>query len=246
MPALNPSSALPLYAQLADRILGRIRAGDFAAGEKIPSENVLADSYSIGRPTVRQATETLIRKGYLVRRRGSGTFVADREAAVDLFSLGGTLSSFSRQGIALHTQLLEQPTLVTEAAGHPLAGQPAFRMQRVGSVDDAPVLVETFWFDAAVFPEFDQLPVAGHSLSEVVFSRYRMEATSADQRFSVHQLGKVDARLLALREGTAALLVERTLNFRAASGCVVARMLCRTDRFRFSQHISSAYPAGNG
>jgi GntR family transcriptional regulator len=209
---------------LADQILDQIRAGDFGVGEKIPSENVLADRYGIGRPTVRQATETLIRRGYLVRRRGSGTYVAKRESHVDLFSLGGTLSSFSRQGFELSTRLEEAPTLVTEEGEHPLFGQLTYRMQRVGAVDEEPVLVETFLFDADVFPFFDQLKVAGQSLSEAVLARYRMEATSADQRFSVQQLEGKDAVLLGLPAGSPALLVERTLHFRAARGAVVSRL----------------------
>jgi GntR family transcriptional regulator len=229
---------LPLYAQLADKILAQIRAGEFSVGAKIPSEHELAKRYGIGRPTVRQATEMLVRRGYLLRRRGSGTFVTERESHVDLFSLGGTLSSFSRQGFELRTRLEEAPHLVSEEGDHVFAGRLAYRMQRVGSVEGGPVLVETFWFDAAVFPFFDQLDVAGRSLSEVVLARYQLEATSADQRFSVVELTDAEAPLLGLKEGASVLLVERALHFRAGRSAVFAQMLCRTDRFRFSQHIS--------
>ncbi|MFW6357383.1 MAG: GntR family transcriptional regulator, partial [bacterium] len=91
---LNRSSPLPLYHQLAEAILAEIRSGVYAVGAKIPSENELAAVYSIGRPTVRQALDSLVRKGILVRRRGAGTFVAPQPETVDLFSLGGTMASF--------------------------------------------------------------------------------------------------------------------------------------------------------
>ncbi|NLI33967.1 MAG: GntR family transcriptional regulator, partial [Deltaproteobacteria bacterium] len=51
---LNPHSPLPLYHQLAEILLSKVRAGEYPRGSRIPSENVLADLYSVGRPTVRQ------------------------------------------------------------------------------------------------------------------------------------------------------------------------------------------------
>jgi GntR family transcriptional regulator len=140
----------------------------------------------------------------------------------------------------LSTRLEEAPHLVVEGGDHPLAGRDTYRLVRVGSVGGEPVLVETLWFDAEVFPFFDQVKVAGASLSEAVHERYGMEATGADQTFAVAELGKTEARLLSAPVGSAVLSVERRLHFRAGRGVVVARMLCRTHRFRFSQHIGEA------
>ena len=58
---LNADSPVPLYHQLADLLQERIRAGEYPAGSKIPSEPELARTFGIGRPTVRQATELLTR-----------------------------------------------------------------------------------------------------------------------------------------------------------------------------------------
>ena len=165
----------------------------------------------------------------------------ERSAHVDLFSLGGTLRSFSAQGIELKTRLVEHPHLVrveeTEGSGHPLVGRGAFRMVRLGSVDRKPVLLEELWLDADVFPGIDALSLAGRSLSEAVASHYRMEPISADQSFRVARLGAEDVALLAVTASTAVLHVERTLHFPTAASAVVARMKCRTDDFTFSQRI---------
>lgn len=95
---LNPDSPLPLYHQLADLLLSRIRGGDYQTGSRIPSENQLATAFGIGRPTARQAIDVLVRKGYLSRRRGSGTYVCEPRQEVDLFSLDGTSASFQKKG----------------------------------------------------------------------------------------------------------------------------------------------------
>ena len=241
MSDLNPASPVPLYAQLADQLLARIRAGEYAEGERLPSETALAGAYGIGRPTVRQATESLIRRGFVTRRRGSGTFVRERLAHVDLFSLGGTLRSFSARGIALETRIVAGIGRVPAGAEldptAPFHGRDAFRLVRLGSVAGKPVLLEELWFEADVFPGLDALDLEGRSLSEVVASQYRMEALSADQGFRVASVEGEEARLLALPAGSPVLQVERTLHFSTAAGAVVARMKCRTDEFTFTQRI---------
>lgn len=236
MSSLNPDSSEPLYAQLAEKLARQIRKGEFEAGMKIPSENVLAERYGIGRPTVRQATDLLIRRGYLVRRRGSGTFVRERSQHVDLFSLGGTQSSFNKQGIELSTRLLSAPHL---APGQGRVGGSFYVMERLSSVGEEPVLIERFWFAAEVFPFFDQNQVAGRSLSQVVAERYQMEASSAEQSFSVAHIDADRALLLELEPGDPVLHVERVLHFPQAMSAVRVRMWCRSDRFQFSQTLGA-------
>ena len=87
MVALDSSSPVPLYHQLAERLLTGIRTGAYPTGCRLPSEPELARVYGIGRPTVRQATDVLVRRRIVERRRGSGTFVVDPPERVDLLSL---------------------------------------------------------------------------------------------------------------------------------------------------------------
>ena len=71
MSTLTADSRIPLYHQLADVLRERIRAGQYPAGDRIPSEPELSRTFGIGRPTVRQATDLLVRQRCLERRRGS-------------------------------------------------------------------------------------------------------------------------------------------------------------------------------
>jgi GntR family transcriptional regulator len=72
---LNHQSPIPLYHQLAQLLIDKIRSGEYPVGSRIPSEHKLAAAFGIGRPTARQATDVLVRKRILVRKRGAGTFV---------------------------------------------------------------------------------------------------------------------------------------------------------------------------
>jgi GntR family transcriptional regulator len=235
---LDAASPLPLYHQLADDLFARIRSGAFAVGHKLPSEHELAENYGVGRPTVRQATDTLVRRGLLERKRGSGTFVRNLPAQVDLFSLAGTLVSFERAALAIDNRLLGKPRALTvDDAEHPLHGRAALRITRLSRVDGVPVLLEEIDFAAEHFPGLGRLGLQGRSLSEVVEQRYRMRAQSADQSFRVTKLTAARAHALLLTSGAAILQVDRTLHFARAKAAVFARMFCRTDRLSFTQRI---------
>ena len=104
---LNIKSPVPLYHQLADILSEKIRVGEYPEGSRIPSEHQLAAECGIGRPTARQATDLLVRKGLLVRKRGSGTYVNKAREEVDVLSLAGTLSSFQKKGRSFSSRILE-------------------------------------------------------------------------------------------------------------------------------------------
>ena len=74
---LEKKSQSPLYQQLMTRLKNDITAGAYPAGARIPSEQVLCDTYGVSRVTVRKAMLDLVQEGLLVRRQGKGTFVAD-------------------------------------------------------------------------------------------------------------------------------------------------------------------------
>lgn len=68
-------AAIPLYQQVIDIIKNEINSGSYKAGARIPNEFELAESYKVGRVTVRRAIEELVQQGYLTKRQGKGTFV---------------------------------------------------------------------------------------------------------------------------------------------------------------------------
>lgn len=237
---LNPASPLPLYHQLAQRLSSGISAGDWAPGERLPSEPELARRYGIGRPTVRQALDVLVRRGMAERRRGSGTFVCATAGSVDLFTLSGTVSSFRSSGHNLRTELLEGPQILevpkTDAL-NPFATRNAVTFRRLGKLDQSPVLVEDLWLDPLTFPGLESLPLHATSVSEVVRQHYHLEPTDGEQSFHVDVPPPPIARALQLAKDVPLLAIARTLNFPSAKAAVFSRLYCRTDRITFSQKL---------
>ncbi|GAA5217258.1 GntR family transcriptional regulator [Streptomyces thinghirensis] len=73
--ALDRGSPVPLYYQLAQQLEAAIEQGVLAPGNLLGNEVDLSVRLGLSRPTVRQAIQSLVDKGLLVRRRGVGTQV---------------------------------------------------------------------------------------------------------------------------------------------------------------------------
>ncbi len=76
---LESMSSVPMYRQLSDNILKDITSGIYPPGTKIPTEFELSSTYNVSRVTVRKALYNLQEKGYLERKPGKGTFVAEQK-----------------------------------------------------------------------------------------------------------------------------------------------------------------------
>lgn len=236
---LNTQSPIPLYHQLADIIIARIRSGEYPPGSRIPSEHSLAASYSIGRPTARQATDLLVRKRILIRKRGSGTFVRKKQKEVDLFSLAGTISSFHKKGISVTTHIQEKTRLVTvgDDPENPFSNQKAYFLSRLSKVEERPVLIEDIYLHPTLFSGIDRIDLTGQSLSKIVGEHYYMRPTRGKQNFRIGYLIGKKARDLQVAKDTPILTVKRFLHFTQAKNAIYSELFCRTDQFIFSQTI---------
>jgi GntR family transcriptional regulator len=236
---LNPQSPMPLYHQLADILLSGIRTGDYPQDSRIPSELSLAAAYGIGRPTVRQAIDMLVRKRILVRKRGSGTYVLRQQKEIDLFSLAGTTSAFHREGASVITMILQKTRLVSVGSDpeNPFSGQSAYFISRLTRVEAAPVLMEDIYLHAGLFAGIDAMNLSGRSLSQIVDERYFMRPVSGRQTFRIGYVEGSRAANLAVSPTTPVLLVKRFLNFPHADSAIYSELYCRTDQFVFSQTI---------
>ena len=87
---LNDNS--PLYMQVARKLIQDVREGRYRVDQALPSERLLSDQLDISRVTARKAIDQLVDQGLVVRRRGSGNYVAPR-----IEQPLSNLSSFSEQ-----------------------------------------------------------------------------------------------------------------------------------------------------
>jgi GntR family transcriptional regulator len=238
---LNPQSPIPLYRQLADQLQEQIRCSNFAPGSRIPSEHQLAAEHGIGRPTVRQAIDLLVRKGLLTRRRGAGTFVRDGQPEVDLFSLDGTSASFRKKGVAVETRIVSPVRLQrVQDTANPFDGEHAYYLSRLTMADNAPVLIEDLYLQADLFAGIERIDLQGRSLSAIAEDKFYLRPIGGRQSFDIGYLKGPNGKRLQVGTRTPVLVVKRHLHFPQTINGVYAHLWCRTDQFVFTQNIGGA------
>ncbi|MEG0419138.1 MAG: GntR family transcriptional regulator, partial [Gordonibacter sp.] len=77
---LDYSSGLPVWIQVKNRLAYLIGAGEYHAGDRLPTVRALAVDLDISYNTVNRAYMDLEREGYISTRKGRGTFVAERHS----------------------------------------------------------------------------------------------------------------------------------------------------------------------
>src|ERR671933_1680040 len=140
--AVDRTSPVPLYYQVAQQLEQLIESGQLPPGTKLDNEILLADQLGLSRPTLRRAIEYLVDRGYLVRKRGVGTQVVHPKVRrpVELTSLYDDLTT---SGKTPSTTVLSLRTLpATDAVAHALGideSTPVLALERLRYADDEPL-----------------------------------------------------------------------------------------------------------
>ena len=78
--AVDKTSGVPAYRQVANDIRSKIDSGEYRPGDQLPSERELVSAYEVSRPTIRDAVGLLRTEGVVVAEHGRGVFVKARAA----------------------------------------------------------------------------------------------------------------------------------------------------------------------
>jgi GntR family transcriptional repressor for pyruvate dehydrogenase complex len=97
-----------LYEEMVGQLHRLIDDGKLKAGDRLPSERVLAETFRVSRSSVREAIKTLENEGMVISRPGSGTFIT----AVNVEAIIPPLASLLSRGKDALVDLFEMRCLV--------------------------------------------------------------------------------------------------------------------------------------
>ncbi len=97
---------LPIGIRIQNAIRRQLGNGSLKAFHRLPSSRLLAKELAVARETVELAYQHLESEGYLVRQRGSGTFVSETGAQLATFQTASSGKSrslrLSERGKKIH------------------------------------------------------------------------------------------------------------------------------------------------
>ena len=101
----------PKFSIIKQHICDQIESGAWPQHSKVPSENVLAEQFSVSRMTARRALQELTEQGLLVRSQGAGTFVATFKSQSSLLEIRNIADEISERGHQHTARQLELKTV---------------------------------------------------------------------------------------------------------------------------------------
>ena len=234
--ALANGDRSPLYEQVAAAILEDIRSGLLAPGMVLPKEVELAAELGVSRQTVNQAMTSLAHRGFLIRRRGIGTFVATAEIEQPLNNLYSFIRSVTAQAHEPGNRMLGSRTTIEAPASMLLTGEPdglLFEIGRLRLIDEEPFVVEYVYFPREIG---EQVPLDRLERGELLYDLLRecagVTISRAEETLHAVVTRRIESTLLTIPAGSPAFLVERR-GFVGARMVEFRRSLIRGDRYQF-------------
>jgi GntR family transcriptional regulator, phosphonate transport system regulatory protein len=207
-------SGVALWRQVADGIERGIASGTFAAGERLPGETEIAETYRVNRHTVRRALATLAERGLVRAERGSGTYVEAPRLAYPLRSRTRFSEIVGAGGREPRGQLIgafEEPATRELARQLGLkTGAQLVRIDALRSADRSPICIGTTWLSAERFPDAGRIYGTARSMTKLLAHFGVRDYRRASTHVTAAIVDATDAGRLDLALGRPVLVVDST------------------------------------
>lgn len=240
---MNRTTPIPLYYQVKSDLIKKIEENVYSVDESLPSELKLMEIYGVSRSTVRQAIECLINEGYLVRKRGIGTFV--KKQNVHFWELGELRNfddAFKMNNQTTVTKVIRIERVAPSQKVIEIFGNQYdtfFWIERLRSVDGEPaVYVQTF-VPCAIAPTLDQEDLEHASLFDILQTKYGIVIDCAKKRFRAVNANAEEAEWLNIENNVAIQKVETVVFDEAGRPIEFSISKDRSDISAF--HVSLKY-----
>lgn len=206
-PPAKPGGATK-YRGLADNLLTRIEAGEWKPGDQLPAETELASVYGASVGTVQKALQQLGDDGVLVRRHGSGTFVAIgnvREEQVRHFRF---LAEDEQSILPITIEAISVDMLGEQGPwARFLGNEPSYvRVLRRVSINNEFEIVSEVLLSGRHFGEIAKLDRNElRHVRDLLAARYHRPTLKVEQTVSVQVLPPRACRLMSISPGTTGL-----------------------------------------
>jgi GntR family transcriptional regulator len=215
-----------------DELLAMVE--DLEVGDAIPAERKLAGDLGVSRPTLRAVIDELVREGLLLRRHGSGTFVAEPKIALPL-----TMTSFSedmaRRGMVPGSRVLSFEVIQAGAKlGQRLKVSPTaevYAVRRLRLADAETMAIEFLNVPRTLLPNLTQDLLEGASFYTLL-QQEGVTIVSGVQTIEPTVTTEEEAEVLGVPLHAPAFLFERITESEGGEVVEFVRSVYRGDRYR--------------
>jgi GntR family transcriptional regulator len=215
-----------LADRLRDELLNQITNSQLEPGAKLPTESELSKRFGVSRATVREAVRGLVEAGYVSRRRGSGSYVAERRRTphgldATLSYLAMIESAGANAGLRVLEAAYERSAKI-DGIFQLTREEKVLAVERVRTADDRPVIYSRDRIPARLLT--DDLDL--ESLDPSLFALLRSSGHAADHATATLKAvpsTNCTAKVLGVRRGKPVLYIEEINYDRDGEPVMVSR-----------------------
>ena len=231
---------LPAYYQIKQTIKNWILNKEFNFGEKIPSENELGEKFNVSRLTVRQAISQLVQEGFLISKRGEGTFVTHNEHLIGSYSLEFTgfmddlfyqISKCKTKSVKINR--IPVPKVIKEKLELSNSGEEVIQIKRVRFLNDKPFNYTINYLPFDIGRRITEKNLLRKPLLEIMEQDLGIQFTEAFQTIEASFADQEVSEQLSVVSGSPILLVERIMYTKKRKPVEVVQSSYRGDLYKY-------------
>ena len=233
---------IPLYIQVKQKITQELMSGNWRAGDLIPSEIELAQSYQVSQGTVRKAIDELSIEKILIRRQGKGTYVTTHdEEQIQLRFLRLTSSKGNKEKLESQLQSFEKMRVNSYVANrlNLRPGSSVFKIKRVLTFAKKPLILDEIYISTIPFKGLnaEMINQKKGSLYRLYESNYGIQMLNADEKIKAVSAEAEVSKLLNIKKGHPILGIER-VSYTYGNKPIEWRLgLCLTDEYHYQTEL---------
>lgn len=242
---MSKVEAVPIYARIDAFVRDQIASGVLNEGARMPSETKLAEMFNTTRSTVAKAMQRLVFDGLVIRRSGSGTFIAPQEMRVALDQ--ARVRTFEEQlgkqdGDIGYKLLTWGPRPSTEFEAKRLgisAKSEIFQLERLRLQEETVIGIEVRIIPKDLGQSFTVQMMNTKSINRILSEDFGQQIVRVEGQIRAGLASSLQATRLGVRRGAALLIREYTLLGKNSRPLVHGTSIYRDD-FRIDYSIQGA------
>ncbi|WHH58229.1 GntR family transcriptional regulator [Petroclostridium sp. X23] len=220
---------IALYYQIEEYIREKIENDEWPKGYQIPSEPELSDYFKVSRSTIRQAISDLVVQGLLIRKQGSGTYVAEPPFKGDYIK-----SYFPEEVGNFHRLLKINHIDCSSSIAHSLELKLGSRLTEICRLrylrdEKEPAILEKSYYESALFSGLEKEDFSGR-IYDIIENKFNTKLIKAKTLIEPVMLTVNEAAILGTTPTSPVLLLSRICYTNQDRPVILTKSLVRSDK----------------